>query len=167
MMASTDKIPEFNYFLNAYISSARSVLWIMQNEFKHIDGWREWYDSFSETEDMKALLKGIVDMRNRSLKQQPLQISEFITIGNETDYFDLIEELQPFDKQKVDLTIQEVKLKSDKPKIFRGENELKITGKLNIRKTVKEFKNKDIVDICIQYNTWLLEIVDECLAKFS
>lgn len=34
--------PDFEYFLSAFISSARAVLWIMESEYNSIKAWRTW-----------------------------------------------------------------------------------------------------------------------------
>jgi hypothetical protein len=42
MKESFQKQPDFDYYLSAFISSSRSVLWVMRCEFSKIHGWEEW-----------------------------------------------------------------------------------------------------------------------------
>ncbi|MBC7108976.1 MAG: hypothetical protein H5T41_09395 [Methanomassiliicoccales archaeon] len=43
MKEHADSTEEFAYNLSAFLSAARSVTWIMQNEFKNVPGFEEWY----------------------------------------------------------------------------------------------------------------------------
>ena len=37
--------PVCQYYLSAFISSARSVMWVMRSEYQNLGGWEEWYQS--------------------------------------------------------------------------------------------------------------------------
>ena len=162
----TDRFPNFNYYLNAYINAARSVLWIMKHEYGQINGWREWYDSTEVDNDLEQLLKGIVDMRNRSLKQSPLQIKKEYLIGNDNTYFNLFNEIIPFVGKKVSLTIEQTNEIGNTERI-KSDNSLTLKGKLKSIYSVEEFENKDVLDICQQYFDWLKEHVNLCIEKFG
>jgi hypothetical protein len=75
-----EKTLEFEYYLDAYVSSARSVLWIMKSEYSKLNEWNKWYEEKDPNEEQKKLLKGIVDMRNRTLKQRPLKVKKYASI---------------------------------------------------------------------------------------
>ncbi|RHR21780.1 hypothetical protein DWX43_23515 [Clostridium sp. AF19-22AC] len=94
MKESENVFPEFNYYLNAFISSSRSVLWIMNAEYNKIEGWHKWYADKEPDELTKIMLKGIVDARNRSLKKEPLYANKYITLGDDQCYTDLMEILE-------------------------------------------------------------------------
>ena len=51
----------------------------MKSEYGKIDGWQEWYNNTEVDCDKKILLKGIVDMRNRSVKKNDWQLLDKIT----------------------------------------------------------------------------------------
>ncbi len=157
--------PDFDYYLNAFISSARSVLWIMKNEYGKIEGWQEWYDNTDVDSDKKILLSGIVDMRNRSLKKKPLQVKTEFIIGDAINSFNIYDEMMPFAGKKINLTIEQGE-KKQASKITDG-NTLTFHGTINEIHSVEEFKNKDVLEICQQYCDWLKKIVTTCIDKFG
>lgn len=166
-----DVFPDFDYFLNAFISSARSVLWIMKNEYGSNEAWKKWYNNKPTSESEDILLKGITKMRNRSLKQAPLKIRKFpmISLGSET--VDLYEELHKYiskhgKNKKYSLTIKE-KDNVETREILVNEDILTINGKLNIYDTVEEFKESNIIDKCEEYLLWLKLLVEECTELFN
>ncbi|MCW6124219.1 hypothetical protein [Clostridium sporogenes] len=166
MKENKEKSPEFEYYLNAYISSARSVLWIMKNEYCKLKEWKKWYDDKDVNQEQKKLLEGIVKMRNRSLKQRPLKVKEYITIGDDKNFCDIGEVFKKFIGKRVNVEIKQIEdLK--KFNISEDRNYTEVIGKLRISTTVEEFKNKDIINICTEYDTWLSNIVNECINIFG
>lgn len=169
MKESEEKSTEFEYYLNAYVSSARSILWIMKSEYSKLSEWKSWYDEKVVSDEQKKLLDGIVKMRNRSLKQKPLKVREYITIGDDKNYLDFNNLLRKYIGKKVSFKIEEL----DKFNEANGftfnerDGETTVTGKLKISKTVEEFKDKDIINICEEYDTWLTSVVNECINTFS
>ena len=158
-MKETENVfPEFNYYLNAFISSSRSVLWIMNAEYNKIEGWHKWYADKEPGELTKIMLKGIVDARNRSLKKEPLYANKYITLGDDQCYTDLMEIFKKFSGKRIDLEIKQY-TECKKYSYKQSKNELVITGKLSINKTIEEFKNKSIIEVADKYVEWLEEIV--------
>ena len=147
MEENQESFPDFNYYLNAYISAARSVLWIMKNEYCKVSGWLEWYDSTEVDHDKKLLLKGIVEMRNRSLKKAPLQIKQEYIIGDKEVSYNIYD--------------------SKRAGRISDDNTLVLKGTINKINSVQEFKNKDILDVCRQYFDWLNQIVKVCIKQFG
>src|SRR5687768_518490 len=74
------KAKKFDFLLSAYISAARSVLWIMRAEYGAVPGWQTWYASHKTTSEERALLKGTNDVRTRTLKREPLSTLASITV---------------------------------------------------------------------------------------
>lgn len=165
MKESKDEKIEFEYYLNAYINSSRSVLWIMKSEYSKINGWKKWYED-KDDEEQKNILDGIVKMRNRSIKQSPLKVTTYYTIGDDKKFYDIKEAFRKFDGRKVDISIKPLEEKVEEFKMYEDNNKLEISGKFNISTTVEEFKYKDIIDICEEYDTWLSNIVNECINIF-
>ena len=64
--------PDFNHYLNAFITSARAVKWIMNKEYSNIQGWKEWDKELSKRDDNRDILKMITKVRNISQKERPL-----------------------------------------------------------------------------------------------
>ncbi|MDF2503067.1 hypothetical protein [Clostridium sp.] len=167
MKESKSKSPDFDYYLNAYISSSRSVIWIMKNEYSNINGWKKWYECKGLSKEQEILLKGIVEIRNSSIKQKPLKVGTYITINDNEESYDIKELLSDYNgkKMKFKFEIQEEEL--DHVNIIKDTNHFSISGKLKIASTVEKFKNKDIIDVCMEYDNWLTDIVYECTKIFG
>jgi len=75
-LKNKDKSSEFDYFLNAFVGSARSVLWIMKAEFSRNNEWNEWYNSI----EIDAQIKHVFDITNQlrilSVKYSPIKSEE-------------------------------------------------------------------------------------------
>ena len=41
METHVDIEPDFDFYLNAFVSSSRSVKWIMNKEYSKVEGWEE------------------------------------------------------------------------------------------------------------------------------
>ena len=54
MKDSKDKSLEFEYYLNAYSSSSRSVIRIMNSEYSKVNGWKKWYEDKAVSEEQKS-----------------------------------------------------------------------------------------------------------------
>jgi len=72
--------PDVDYYLSAFISSSRSVIWVMQSEYSNIRGWRDWYNSREPTLEESIFLKSINEVRIRSEKKEPLRTSTQMTV---------------------------------------------------------------------------------------
>jgi len=162
-----DKSLEFEYHLNAYISSSRSVIWIMNSEYSKVNGWKKWNEDKGVSEELKKLLDGIVKMRNRSLKQKPLKVTTYTTIGDDKNFCDINDVFKRFVGKKVAIEIETMKEKRNEFNFYEDANRVEVSGKLKSSTTVEEFKNKDIIDICIEYDAWLSIIVNECVSIFG
>jgi hypothetical protein len=58
----------FNFYLSAFISAARSVTWIMRSECGHIPGWEAWYNSKTPSAADLDLMAKLTTIRNESQK---------------------------------------------------------------------------------------------------
>lgn len=74
------KHPDFDYFLSAFVSSARSVTWVMKSEYKDHSGWLEWYNSQKPDDVELKLLKSMNDLRVRSEKFAPLETKSAVVM---------------------------------------------------------------------------------------
>lgn len=160
--------PEFDYYLNAFVSSARSILWIMQFEYDSNHKWRDWYKNKTTSESEDILLSGIKNMRNRSIKQAPLKTKKYPIMNLDSETVDIYEEIKKFvdENKKYNIVIeQNNNIKNSK--ISRDVSELTINGKLNIYHTVEEFKDSNIIDKCEEYFLWLKSVVEECTRLFD
>jgi len=123
--------PDFDFYFNAFISSGRSVTFVMQKEYSKAHGFKEWYENRVLNEKENTLLKKIsMDLRNTSIHLESLKTSiEYVVVI--PDNFNL-------DKDK-------------KYKIFLSNNEFKDNG-INTEKpffrskihTLRVLKEEDI-----------------------
>lgn len=65
-------ISEFIYYLSAFISSARSVPWVMRHEYCDVPGWERWYESEEQLKEEQELLAVFRIMRNVNEKRGDL-----------------------------------------------------------------------------------------------
>jgi hypothetical protein len=75
------KLKRFDFYLSAFISSARSVLWVMRNEYCGVDGWEDWYQARQPSDEERALLRGTNNLRVRLEKIAPLETLSGITFN--------------------------------------------------------------------------------------
>ena len=139
----------------------------MKSEYINIPGWKEWYDGMDVNHDEETLLKGIVDMRNRSLKTNPLKVKEEYIVNDGLYSYNINDDLTPYIGKKVRITIFS-KNTTAVAEIQKNQDEtLILKGILNKIYTVQEFKNKEILQICEDYLDLLKGIINACMNKFG
>lgn len=163
------KYPDFDYYLNAFINSARSVLWIMKKEFNKIDEWLKWHDSYEVKKEEDEFLKKINDLRVQSVKIAPLTTSEQINLEIIEDT--ITDEVKNFfkkaDGKKVDVTLSTENEESSE-ELINDQNG--VTFKVKVKDGylfVNEFPDGDILEVCKTYFSWLQKIVKECVKLFG
>jgi hypothetical protein len=154
---STEEFPKFNYILNAFITSARSILWVMRNEFSVLIGWEQWYESRSPNNDEKFFLKQISDLRNKSQKREPLRTGALVTFNIHKDDItdDLLQLLE--ENQGKEIIIQEASRDSEHAFKFHLDE---------IIPTLDEFQGRSAVEVCENYLLLIKGIIRECHDKF-
>lgn len=161
------KYPEFNYYLNAYLGSARSVLWVMKYEFGEIENYRIWHSSYKLDEEEEKFLKKINDLRITSTKKYPLGVSEKIEweIVEDTVTDDVKKQLKKLDKKVINFELSTDNLKRDSVK---KDNDITFSVKLKKGYPyIDEFPNENVLDICNKYYEFLEPIVADCLNNFG
>lgn len=160
--------PVFNYYLSAFISSARSVLWVMRNEYHDISGWEQWYSSKVPTADEDILLRSINDVRVRSEKKEALHTRYQVSFHVAKE--DLTDELRKFFEENagktVRVTIEEVATRKHATQV--DTNIARFFGGFEaMYRVIDEFPDEDVVLICRRYYSLLEQVVIECEAKFQ
>lgn len=151
--------PDFDFYLNAFVSSSRSVKWIMNKEYSKVKGWEEWNKNISSTNEEVNYLKKISKLRNISLKEKPLITSkEFI--------FPIPEGIKVIPGAWYDVGVVREDLLPDKEienaiKQEFGSNAIKFTTKLDIMRIIEK-SDEDIMLLCQHYYQWLENLVNEC-----
>ena len=60
---------EFQYELNAFLSAARSVTFLLQKEMQKVQGFRKWWAERQEKMKMDAGMRFFLNLRNFSQKE--------------------------------------------------------------------------------------------------
>lgn len=161
--------PDFIYYLSAFISAGRSILWVMRNEYVHIDGWEKWYNSKKPTEEEdRILLKKINDIRLRTVKTKTLHTATraLFDVDKEGITEEIKEYLQSLGNKKISFTI--ALNEGDKDKTRLDENGVTFTGKIDgFFRKIEDFPEEDILKVCERYINNLEELVLECEKEFG
>jgi hypothetical protein len=72
---------KFDFFLSAFVGSARAIAWVMKSEYGKVPGWKAWYQSREPTPEEASLLKGTNALRTRLTKQEALRTTERIQLS--------------------------------------------------------------------------------------
>ena len=83
--SQNSNIEEFEIYLNAFISSARSVTWILNTECSKSDILKLKYDSYKFEKSHDELLDLMTKLRNKSVKIEPIKV-EAITYKYVVDF---------------------------------------------------------------------------------
>lgn len=71
---STSK--EFDYLLNAFISSCRSIRWVLSSQSNKSQDLKSWLEKLTPTAEEKDLLKATNDLRVRSTKIESVRTAK-------------------------------------------------------------------------------------------
>ncbi len=69
---------EYVYHLNAFINAARNVTFVMQKEYAHKPGFKEWWDQHPAKKD--EVMAKFVELRNVSVKEKTVREKQFTII---------------------------------------------------------------------------------------
>ncbi len=161
------KNEEFKHCINAFLSSARSVTFVIQKEFRKYKGFDEWYELQKEKKFNDEKLIKFVTLRNISLKEEPINpryvfgvlFEKGIKVGPEdeftieTDASSYVRHRYKPGKLTPKKVIEENINNLDKPNIF-----------LNCE--FQEIPGVNLFDICKKYLSVLIDLVTECEEKF-
>jgi len=162
------KTEEFKHCINAFLSSARSVTFVIQKEFRKYKGFDEWYELQKEKKFNDKKLIKFVTLRNISLKEEPINpryifgvlYEKGIKVGSgddfiiETDASSYVRHRYKPGKLTPKKVIEENIDNLDKPNIF-----------LNCE--FQEIPGVNLFDICKKYLSVLIDLVTECEKKFK
>lgn len=166
--AITGTYPESDYYLSAFITSARSVTWVMRHEYAHVCGWTCWYESTKPSTTDAEFLSKMNEIRIRAEKKFPLetQFSIFADLGPEQH-----EAVSKFTHgKKVRMKVLEFKELPDdaKPEPFHslqfGALEIKTTARAV--RTISDFPHMDLLTVCRHYQRLLADLVQRCEQRF-
>lgn len=159
--------PDFDYYLNAFIGLARSVKWIMNNEYSKIEGWKEWFDKIPFTVEEDAVLNKIAKYRNISVKERPLTTSYeyYVPIPEEFN-------VKPGEKYRFIISKTNLKSNEENEKIETEEYGPKLfefIGQIESGRILEESEDysEDIMKLCHDYYRWLEDLIHEVENRFK
>lgn len=160
----------FNYYLSAFISSARSVLWIMRSEYASCAGWEGWYKSLEPTTYDEALLQKINNARIRTEKQAPIKTNYHVslTIPKEHLTEKLRKDLENFIGKNIKGTVSLYNGKESLTDLPKKNDELRFIGKIDSTyRVLEELGDEDVLKVCREYFETIKNIVVECENRFN
>ena len=148
-----DQPPVISFFLSAFVSSARSVTWIMRSEYGSTPGWNEWFASKHPDEGELDLLQTFNELRIRTQKIRPLVPAISAHVGEaQAD--------QNPRMPRIKVSITPVSENPDEPIIFNGQ----------ITQVSWTLENRDGAELsakCHEYLSRLTVLVSECEGVFG
>jgi hypothetical protein len=167
MEAAQFQHPTFAYHLSAFVSAARSVLWVMRHEFHEVPGWDTWYELCKASAEDRTFLKSLNDLRVAAVKfaTPPVQNHLEVQIPKEGVTPELVQFLTRYAGRQVSVTIDPSGTRSA---TAEREDSIEFTG-LGARlfPVVAEFPDENVVSVCHRYVQWLSALVLECEARFG
>ena len=140
--------PAFDYFLGAFISSARSVLWIMRSEYNDIEGWESWYKSLEPSTSDEALLQKINVARIRTEKHR--------------------QELESMVSKTIEFSMRPVSVQDNLADLSPTNNGVNFIGEIeSIYRVLGELGDDDVLVVCREYFATIKNVVFECENRFG
>jgi hypothetical protein len=149
----------FRTNLNSFITSARSITFVMQKEFKHVSGFDKWYDQkVRNTKD--EICEFFVKQRNIIQKEGSVRliVSASTSVVSELAGKMII----PMIRNKKGKFVVDKKAQVTTDGIPH-----QIKPKILVKSSFKERPNEDAVDLCEKYLLKLKGLVLDCQSKFS
>ena len=168
MDSNCKSFPDFDYYVSAFISAARSVTWIMKSEYKEKAGWEEWYKSRKPRNVDDEFLKAMNELRVRSVKTTPVQTNIRVTLDIPP------EEVTPqlreyFESLKPGQIAQFVLGKKEDVKdgLLENREVLAFGETVNTTMYVDGFPQHDVREMGHSYLDELDGLLHECEARFA
>jgi hypothetical protein len=161
--------PDFDYYLNAFLGSARSVLWIMRAEYSDTPGWEEWYKSKELNALDVAFLRDINELRIESTKRSSVrtkpmvqfEIPEHFVTGEVKDFF------QRAAGKNGKGTIGEIGPLTNVLITIEGKSANLVVSSIKPYRGISSLVGEDALETCVRYYGMMEEIVSECRKYFD
>ena len=160
-------IPNFEFYLSAFISAARSVTWVMRYEYGKKTGWEEWFSKRQPPSHLRERLRKMNDLRVRATKTEPIRTTTSLRVVIPPEYItpELQVYLDPLAKNKI--RIEPTDHTNTEAEIF-CENKLVGMGRIeHVTHELPEFKGEDALIVCKEYLVELETLIQECDRKFG
>jgi hypothetical protein len=157
---------QFDFLLNAFVNSARSITWVMRAEFSKIPQWESWYEERKVVKSEKNILDLFNALRINATKKQPLRTHFLVDmkIPKELLNRSLSRKLDRLKGKKLKITISPNR--GRKP--IQNARKISFAAYLtSVKRSVMGFADKDILSLCLRYLTLLDDLVKQCISKFG
>jgi len=157
--------PYFDYNLSAFLNAARSITWVMRNEFSEQSGWEKWFKEYYLSEQAYKLLKEINDLRIETTKRAGVKTDFFFL---QTDLFvdeKYFPELQKFKDMEDGEYILSIKPLSEEPKQLE-EGTIRFVGEINREEKPYDGARERLKNTCEEYLSLMTSLVQTCINKF-
>lgn len=168
MDLNSNVFPDFNYYVSAFISIARSVTWVMKCEYKDRKGWQEWHDLKEPTKVDTDFLKMINEIRLTTTKRQPIQTNFSVTLDIPPK--EITPELTAYFKSLKPSELAEFIANAptnNQHKEVGDRSVLPFTETIKTTMYLDGFPKKDIREIGHKYMEELNCLIEECESKFA
>lgn len=175
MRAAHGESREFDYYLNAFISSCRSVQWVLSAQFNKENSLKEWLESQRPTSEEASILKATNDLRVRSTKKESVSTDKIAILSFDPRQLSHLPE-EEFTRLKQafesgdfsNLTIQfhhqDEGYSAENPP--EGRVFIPITQSKAFRQ-VTEFPNEDILEVADKYFIAMESLVSKARNKLE
>jgi hypothetical protein len=166
------KEKKFDFYLSAFLSAARAVLWKLQWEYSDVEGFKDWYKGKKSEVDgeVDRLLKGTGDARNRTHKSAPLRTLKEVNVSGvyveDGDDSEAEKVMQRIVSEKLPVSIGGSPGKYKIGARVDGKHVSVYVREARFDRELEEFPGEHIVPLCSRYYDLLAKIVAECEAKF-
>lgn len=167
MERHADSPNEFVYNLSAFLCAARSVTFVMQEEFSRVPGFRKWYSKkqkWMEQPENKELFEFFKDLRNVVVHQQPV-------IPKKTVNLEIAETVAIVESLIIEVRDKDGNLLQRDESDSQTENHDKDVNNTPVKvEYIWYFDEKpeiDVVILCRRYIEKLESLVVECIERFS
>ncbi len=157
---------QFDFLLNAFVNSARSITWVMRAEFSKIPEWVSWFNAREVKKSERYILDLFNSLRVSASKKESLKTYFLVGIKIPENKFSnsLNRRLERLSGKKLLISIK--RDLGRKPKL--NPKKLTFSAYLaDVRRGVIGFTEKDILQLCGNYLAILDNLVKDCIRKFS
>lgn len=151
----------FSFNLSAFLSSGRSVTCVMQKEFRHCNGFNEWYGS--EQGQMDPKFRFFKDMRDVTVHQRTIMPNKKVSV-NIKEKIMVNESVNVRVIRNGDVISENTSIPSPSVEIPDDNEKEK---EYHISWFFMEYPNEDLLKVCQQYLGELRKLVEECIKQFS
>jgi len=155
-------VPDFDFYLSAFISAARSVTWVMNAEFGKVPGWKDWFEEKKPNAEIRDFLRRVNYLRVRSQKTTPIatRTTATVHIPKEELTAEVLEWLK--DSKHARVRLQPVDSRNEEFFLVSGDKRIAVGRLQKAQHELPEFPGEHAIAVCERYLKLLSALVDEC-----